>query len=97
MENRNLSLSLRNLGDPPWQNVAYRCAVTQPPRNWEDPMARPPSQHFREAILAWLGMADEEELIEVLDVIQAQLSRRWLRVPRLEAPEANQEREEEPR
>jgi len=56
-------------------------------------MAREPAQHFPEAILAWLDTADEEELIEVLEVIQTQLTRRRLRGPRPGTPEANQGKE----
>lgn len=45
-------------------------------------MANPTPEYFRQAILAWLDTADEAELIEVLDLIQGQLTRRRLRAPR---------------
>jgi len=58
-------------------------------------MAERPSESFRQAILAWLDTADEEELIDVLGLIQVLLASRRLRGPRPPAPpspESDQER-----
>jgi len=58
-------------------------------------MSKPTREYFREAIQTWLDTADEEELIEVLELIQTQLTRRRLRGPQPEAPpapESDQER-----
>jgi len=58
-------------------------------------MSKRTPEYFRQAILAWLDTADEEELIEVLELIQVLLTRRRLRGPRPEAPpapESDQER-----
>jgi len=49
-------------------------------------MEERPSEYFRQAILTWLDTAEEEELIEVLELIQVLLSRRRLRGPRPPAP-----------
>jgi len=44
-------------------------------------MSKPTPEYFRQAILAWLDTAEEEELIEVLELIQVLLTRRRLRGP----------------
>lgn len=44
-------------------------------------MSKQAHESFRQAILAWLDTAEEEELIEVLELIQVLLSRRRLRGP----------------
>ncbi|MGD0264283.1 MAG: hypothetical protein ABSD47_04900 [Candidatus Methylomirabilota bacterium] len=49
-------------------------------------MAKQAHESFRQAILAWLETAEEEELIEVLGLIQVLLSRRRLRGPTPPAP-----------
>ncbi len=54
----------------------------------------PTAKYFRQAILTWLDTASEGELIEVLEVIQTQLTQRRLRGPR-PAAEANQDRPQE--
>jgi len=51
-------------------------------------MEKRPSESFRQAILAWLDTADEEELIEVVELIQVLLTRRRLRGRTPEAPPA---------
>ncbi len=55
----------------------------------------PTPEYFRQAIMTWLDRANEEELIEVLEVIQAQLTRRRIRDPR-SAVAASQDRQQEP-
>ena len=49
-------------------------------------MSKPMPEYFRQAILTWLDKAEEEELIEVLELIQVLLSRRRLRAPTPPAP-----------
>ena len=51
-------------------------------------MSKPTPHYFRQAILAWLDTAGEDELIEVLELIQVLLTRRRLRGPRPDAPPA---------
>jgi hypothetical protein len=51
-------------------------------------MAEHTPEYHRHTIVAWLDTAEEDELIEVLELIQVLLTRRRLRGPRPEAPPA---------